>query len=65
MEARLVVARYTAALLRGLIERRPQPDLPAGLEPSMEERLMLVRHEVVDLVDRYRDCATRPVGATG
>lgn len=64
VEARLVVARYTAALLRSLIERTPQPALPTGLEARMEERLLLVRREVVDLVERYRSCASLPLGAT-
>jgi hypothetical protein len=63
MEARLVVARFTAALLRSLTEQQPLPELPTGLEPAMEERMLLVRDEVIDLVERYRECSTRTVGA--
>jgi hypothetical protein len=64
MEPRLVVARFTAALLRKLIEQKPLPELPSDLEPPMEQRLLLVRDEVVELVERYRGCATCAVGAT-
>jgi hypothetical protein len=63
MEPRLITARFTAALLRSLIEGTPAPDLPSGLDPAMEERLLMVRREVVDLVERYRTCSTGPVGA--
>lgn len=62
MDARLVVARYTAALLRSLIEQRRGPVVPDGLEPAMEDRVLRVRHEVVDMVERYRGCATSRVG---
>jgi hypothetical protein len=63
MEPRLATARFTAALLRNLIERRPLPQLPSGLDPAMEQRLLFVRDEVIDLVERYRACSARPVGA--
>ena len=63
MEPRLVVTRFTAALLRGRIEQRPPPEVPSGLEPRMEQRLLMVRDEVVDLVERYRACSIRTVGA--
>jgi hypothetical protein len=64
MEPRLAVTRYTAALLRSLVEDTAHPDLPHGLDPALEDRLRFVRDEVVDLVQRYRGCAIRPVGAT-
>jgi hypothetical protein len=63
MEPRLAVTRYTAALLRGLAEGTPLPDLPLGLEPAMQERLLFVRNEIIDLVERYRVCAVQPVRA--
>jgi hypothetical protein len=65
MEPRLAATRYTAALLRSLIERTPPPDLPPGIDPALEQRLLFVRDEIVDLVERYRACAARPVGARG
>jgi hypothetical protein len=64
MEPRLAVTRYTAALLRSLVEDTERPALPYDLDPALEDRLLFVRDEVVDLVRRYRTCATRPVGAT-
>lgn len=64
MEPRLVVARYTAALLRSCVERTPAPDFPSGLEPAMEQRLLLVRDEVIDMVERYRECVTTSTGST-
>jgi hypothetical protein len=63
MVPRLAVTRYTAALLRGLVEQTPLPDLPPALEPTMEQRLLFVRDEIVDLVERYRECAAGPVRA--
>lgn len=56
MEARLAVAQYTALVMRATIEQRPVPPLPPDLDPPMQARLELVRTEMVDLVDRYRDC---------
>jgi hypothetical protein len=63
MEPRLVVTRFTAALLRSLIEETPPPDLPRCLDGAMAQRLVWVRDEIVDLVERYRTCAARPVEA--
>jgi hypothetical protein len=63
MAPRLAVNRYTAALLRSLVERTPHPDLPPGLDPALERRLVWVRDEVIDLVERYQACAARPVSA--
>jgi hypothetical protein len=63
MEPRLATARYTAAVLRNLIERAPLPEMPSGLDRVMEQRLLLVRDEIIDLVERYRACSIRPVGA--
>ena len=56
VEARLEVTRYTAAVLRSMIEQREVPALPSGLEPPMQARLEVVRSEMIDLVERYRDC---------
>jgi hypothetical protein len=64
MEPRLAVTQYTAALLRSLVEDTLRPALPDGLGSALEDQLLFVRDEVVDLVQRYRTCATRPVGAT-
>jgi hypothetical protein len=63
MEPRLAVTRYTAALLRGLAEDTPLPDPPPNLEPAMQQRLLFVRDEIIDLVERYRACAVQPVRA--
>lgn len=57
MQPRYVVAHFTAALLRALAAGTAQPELPANLDAAMEERLTLVRRELIDLVERYRDCA--------
>jgi hypothetical protein len=62
MEPRLATTRFIAALLRSLVERRPPPPLPTGLEPELERRLLFVRNEVVDLVERYRECSIWPIG---
>jgi hypothetical protein len=55
VEARLEVTRYTAAVLRSMIEQREVPPLPCGLEPAMQARLEVARSEMIDLVERYRD----------
>jgi hypothetical protein len=62
MEPRLATTRFTAALLRSLAEGQPPPPLPTGLEPELERRMLFVRDEVIDLVERYRECSTGPVG---
>ena len=56
MEVRLAVAKYTAAVLRRAIERQPVPPPPAGADPASHARFELVRAEMTDLVERYRDC---------
>ena len=56
MEVRLETARYTAAVLRHAIERQPIPPLPPGAEPASRARFELVRSEMTDLVEKYRDC---------
>ena len=52
---RLELARYTAAVLRAAIERDPVPPVPDGLDPAVHRNCALVRTEMSDLVDRYRD----------
>lgn len=52
-QQRLEVTRFTASLLRSLIEEQPAPSVPSGLDPDMEHRLEVVEAEVVDLVARY------------
>jgi hypothetical protein len=56
MVVRLETARYTAAVLRSSIERRPVPPEPEGAAPASRARFELVRSEMTDLVERYRDC---------
>ena len=56
MDVRFETAQYTAAVLRSSIERRPVPPLPEGVEPGSRARFELVRLEMTDLVERYRDC---------
>lgn len=56
MEVRLAVAKYTAAVLRSSIERQPLPPVPTGADPASQARFELVRSEMADLVERYRDC---------
>jgi hypothetical protein len=63
MEPRLAVTRFTAALLRSLVEGTPPPGMPPGIDRALEQRLLFVNDEIVDLVDQYRECASRPVGA--
>jgi hypothetical protein len=63
MEPRLAVTRHTAALLRSLVEETARPSLPPGLDPELAHRLGFVTDEIVDLVERYRDCAARPAEA--
>ncbi len=58
MESRFEVARYTALVLRRLTAHEPTPDIPASLEPSMTDRLMVVRDALVDLIERYDEVAS-------
>lgn len=53
MAARHEVTRFTARTLQSLADGQPAPPVPDGLEPSMEQRLHVVRHEVTDLMERY------------
>lgn len=60
-DARLEVARYTAALLRALTHGLPAPAMPTGLPDSLAGRLRFVHDEVVDLVSTYdADVRDRP-----
>jgi hypothetical protein len=54
VERRFEVAEYTAAILHASIEGHDVPEVPAGLPPSLSERLGFVRDEIVDLVETYR-----------
>jgi hypothetical protein len=56
MAPRFAVARFTADLLSSLVDERPPPAMPTGLEPELEARLDVVRGEIVDLVSTYRTC---------
>jgi hypothetical protein len=53
MESRFEVARFTAVVLRNVCEGFPAPEIPADLDPSMEERLVRVRDAIVQLVAKY------------
>jgi hypothetical protein len=52
-ELRFGVARYCARVLQSLVEGTPAPEMPSGLEPSVQERLLMVRSSLVDLVHTY------------
>jgi hypothetical protein len=54
VQARFEVAQFAAEMLRELCEGREAPVVPAYVEPGMEERLALVREELIDLVITYR-----------
>jgi len=56
MAPRFEVTRFTASVLRDLSEGRRAPQVPAGLESDMEERLRIVSEELTDLVESYRSC---------
>jgi hypothetical protein len=51
--ARFEVAQYSAAVLRDLSDGEPARPLPVGLDPSLTERLTMVREELIDLVRSY------------
>jgi len=53
-EARLVVARFTAAHLRALCDGEPEPEPPSGLDATFAERLDIVRVALTELIGRYR-----------
>lgn len=50
---RFNVARFTGESLAALCAGEAAPDVPAGLDASLRERLEMVLDELVDLVDRY------------
>jgi hypothetical protein len=56
MASRFETARFTAEMLHALIERDPLPVIPSEIDPALQDRLVTVRDEMVDLVDRYRSC---------
>ncbi|NNE73109.1 MAG: hypothetical protein HKN26_05550 [Acidimicrobiales bacterium] len=53
MEPRTGVARFTAAMVRELAAGRGAAEIPPGLDPDMEARLVRVRAAVIDLMERY------------
>lgn len=53
MGERHMVSRHAAQTLRSLVEGNPLPELPSGIEPSMEKKLRFVQTEVEDLMVRY------------
>jgi hypothetical protein len=55
MESRFEVARFTAAVLRNLCEKRPAPEIPDGVEPRLVPRLETVRDALVHLVATYEE----------
>lgn len=53
MATRHEFTRYTARTLQALAAGDGAPEMPTGLDDPVEQRLRLVRREVVDLVQRY------------
>ena len=53
MEARYLVARYTASVLHALATGGVVPEVPSPVEDSIRERLTLVRSSSIELVRRY------------
>lgn len=47
------VARFTAAVLRSLVDGDPMPEVPTEPEGTMMDKLRLVRAELIDLIGRY------------
>jgi hypothetical protein len=41
--------------LRSSVALQPTPPLPVGAEPASEARFKLVRAEMTELAERYRD----------
>ncbi len=59
-DSRLKVAWFTAAVLRDACEgRRPVAGVPGDLEPSMAERMRIVREELIALVRDYEPYVLR------
>ena len=50
---RYEVTRYTADLLKHLLEDGPPPSVAHVTSPTMEAKLRLVEREITDLVERY------------
>lgn len=53
MEVRFGVAQYTAQVLMEMVDHRPPPEIPSGLEPAMAAKLTRVRGALIDMVERY------------
>lgn len=53
MADRHEVTRYTARTLQALADGGEAPDPPTNLDPTMQQRLLLVKSEVTDLMARY------------
>ena len=60
VEARAAVARYAAAVLRAATSNQDVPDVPSDVDPNLEERLQLVRVELVDMVARHHGATQAP-----
>jgi len=52
---RYLVTRYTAGVLRALCDAERTPEVPDGVGPAMEAKMLTVRDEITDLIDTYRD----------
>lgn len=56
MNDRYEVARFTATVLREMVDGNEPPAVPTGLSPSLEGRLRPVRDAIIDLVATHRAC---------
>ena len=63
METRFEVARFTARVLRALVDQQTPPEIPDGVEPAVRARLVPVRDALIDVVGRYED-SVNAAGAT-
>jgi hypothetical protein len=58
--SRFEVAQFTGTVLSELCAHRPAPEIPDGLEPSMADRLSMVRNELVELIATYASAVDAP-----